>query len=213
MSYNNIKDIERRDLEEFYPWDFNSSKGDAENASSLDQKIRVDNNKIYFYSEVSRSKNLALNKSIASIGDKLFNQAQSLSIIPPNIFLHINSSGGSVFAGLSTVDYILNSKVPVTTIIDGCAASAATMMSVVGAHRIMHKHSFMLIHQLASGMWGKYEDLKDDIKNCDLLMSTIKGIYEKRTKIPKKELKEILKHDLWWDAKTCLRYGLVDEIR
>tara|TARA_R110002110_G_scaffold119861_3_gene294593 strand:- start:669 stop:1307 length:639 start_codon:yes stop_codon:yes gene_type:complete len=195
------------------PWDFNAAKGDAESSTALDQKIKVDNNRIYFYSEVSRSNNLALNKSICNLGDKLYNHAQSLSADPPNLFLHINSFGGSVFAGFSTVDYILNSKVPVTTVIDGCAASAATMMSVVGTHRIMHKHSFMLIHQLSSGMWGKYEDLKDDIKNCDLLMETIKNIYEERTKIPKKELKEMLKHDLWWDAKTCLKYGLIDEIR
>ena len=195
------------------PWDFSAGKGDAESSTALDQKIRVDNNRIYFYSEVSRSKNLALNKSICNLGDKLYNQSQSLSVNPPNLFLHINSFGGSVFAGFSTVDYILNSKVPVTTVIDGCAASAATMMSVVGDHRVMHRHSFMLIHQLSSGMWGKYEDLKDDIKNCDLLMETIKNIYEERTKIPKKQLKEILKHDLWWDAKTCLKYGLIDEIR
>ena len=171
------------------PWDFSAGKGDAESSTALDQKIRVDNNRIYFYSEVSRSKNLALNKSICNLGDKLYNQSQSLSVNPPNLFLHINSFGGSVFAGFSTVDYILNSKVPVTTVIDGCAASAATMMSVVGDHRVMHRHSFMLIHQLSSGMWGKYEDLKDDIKNCDLLMETIKNIYEERTKIPKKQLK------------------------
>ena len=70
----------------------------------------------------------------------------------------------------------------------------------------------MLIHQLSSGMWGKYEDMKEDLENCDLLMKTIKTIYEEHTKIPKKQLEEILKHDLWWDAKTCLKYGLVDEI-
>ena len=76
----------------------------------------------------------------------------------------------------------------------------------------MHRHSFMLIHQLSSVMWGKYEDLKDDMKNNDLLMKTIKDIYVEHTKIPKRQLNKILKHDLWWDAETCLKYGLVDEI-
>jgi ATP-dependent protease ClpP protease subunit len=43
-------------------------------------------------------------------------------------------------------------------------------------------------------------------------MKRIKEIYEAKTKIPKTKMDEILKHDLWWDAKTCLKYGLVDEI-
>ena len=43
-------------------------------------------------------------------------------------------------------------------------------------------------------------------------MKKIKNIYEEYTLIPKRKLNEILKHDLWWDAKTCLEYGLVDEI-
>ena len=76
----------------------------------------------------------------------------------------------------------------------------------------MHRHSYMLIHQLSSGMWGKYEELKDDMENNENLMKVIKDIYIKHTNIPKRELDKILKHDLWWDAKTCLKYGLIDEI-
>jgi ATP-dependent protease ClpP protease subunit len=49
--------------------------------------------------------------------------------------------------------------------------------------------------------------------NSDKLMETIKSIYTKYTKIPAEKIDEILDHDLWFDAKTCLDYGLVDEIR
>ena len=142
----------------------------------------------------------------------LLNKSNTWGGRPPEIYLHINSYGGSVFAGFAAMDYIAKSKVPVNTIIDGCAASAATMMSVVGAKRLMHENAFMLIHQLSSGMWGKYSELQDDMKNSDLLMKTIKDIYIEHTKIPKAQLAKMLKHDLWWDAKTCLKYGLVDEI-
>ena len=44
------------------------------------------------------------------------------------------------------------------------------------------------------------------------MMDTIKNVYKKYTKVPVRKLNEILKHDLMWDAKTCLKYGLVDEI-
>ena len=100
----------------------------------------------------------------------------------------------------------------IITIIDGCAASAATFMSVVGAKRKINANAYMLIHQLSSVAWGKYAELVDDKKNVDEFMRKIKEIYKKYTKVPVKELDKILSHDLWWNAKTCLKYGLVDEI-
>ena len=199
--------IQNEDLQ----WERKAATDDSA-SSSDNNKVQIGRNRIYFYSEVTRAKNLELNKNIATMSNTLYNRGQSLQVDSGRIFLHINSFGGSVFAGMSSVDYILNSKVPITTVIDGCAASAATIMSVVGHHRVMHKHAFMLIHQISSAMWGKFEEMKDDMKNSELLMETIIRIYEEHTRIPRSELKEILKKDIWWDAKTCLDYGLVDEI-
>jgi len=190
--------------------------GDSPTASDSDSRNRVEsvNNRVYFYSEVTRAKILTLNKKIRSLNISLLNQVNTLGLEEPQarIMLHINSFGGSVFAGFAAVDYIKKTEVPVASVIDGCAASAATLMSVVAAERYMHEHSFMLIHQLSAASWGKYEDLKDDMTNNDLLMDTIRDIYVKHTKIPRKKLKEILTRDLWWDARTCLEYGLVDDI-
>tara|TARA_Y100000310_G_C20387087_1_gene670962 strand:+ start:106 stop:714 length:609 start_codon:yes stop_codon:yes gene_type:complete len=196
-------------------WSINKSGDDKDedNDSNDSNRVLTTNNRIYFYSEVSRTKVLTLNKSITNVGISLQNRANTLgSETPNNLYLHINSYGGSVFAGLAATDYILSSPVNIVTVVDGCAASAATLMSVVGSHRMIHKHSFMLVHQLSSWTSGKYAELQDDMKNNDLLMKTIKDIYEEYTEIPKKELSKILKHDLWWDAETCLKYGLVDEI-
>lgn len=181
--------------------------------SSDDSRVSADNNKIYFYSGVTRQDNLMLNKYLHATGHKMANIQRIYKLSePPKVHLHINSYGGSVFAGFSSVDYIRNCQVPVVSVIDGCAASAATIMSVVAEERYMYEHAFMLIHQLSSGMWGKFEAMKDDMKNNELLMKKIIGIYEEHTKIPKVKIKDILKRDLWWDAKTCLKYGLVDDI-
>ena len=182
-------------------------------ANDKNNVVETTNNRIYYYSEVSRQKILILNKNLRSLNDNLLNQAQLLGLDnPANIYLHVNSFGGSVFAGLSAVDYVKSCEVPVMTVVEGCAASAATLFSVVGTHRQIRSNSFMLIHQISSGMWGKYEELKDSLDNCDLFMQIIKDIYNEHTKIPKKKLNEILKHDLWFDSETCLEYGLVDEI-
>ena len=192
---------------------FDAARGDEESNGSDDNNIvSAQDNNIYFYSEVSRPKVLSLNKSLTRVSNSIKNRSNVLEAEDIPIKLHICSYGGSVFSGFAAVDYIANCKVPVHSYIDGCAASAATLMSVVAEKRYMHKHSFMLIHQLSSGMWGNYEALKDSMENCDILMETIRDIYNKHTKIPKKQLNDILKRDLWFDAETCLKYGLVDEI-
>ena len=184
-----------------------------ENSDSDDfNVVETTGNRIYFYSTVSRPKILKLNKTIASMATTLSIRGDTYGHNPGKICLHINSYGGSVFAGLSAVDYIRTSKVPIETTVEGCAASAATLMSVVGKHRKMHKNACMLIHQLSGHMWGKFEEMKDDMENSQMLMDKIKGIYKEYTRIPDDVLEDILKRDLWWDAETCLNYGLVDEV-
>mgnify|MGYP003974265615 CR=1 FL=1 len=175
--------------------------------------VEGDDNIIYFYASVTQKENFKLNQQISSIGREMKMIAVKLDMdTPPPIHLRINSYGGSVFAAFSSIDYMNQSKTPIFTYIDGCAASAGTIMSVCGDQRFIGENSYMLVHQLSSQHWGKYQELQDDMKNSDNLMKRIKEIYEAKTKIPKTKMDEILKHDLWWDAKTCLKYGLVDEI-
>lgn len=170
-------------------------------------------NRIYFYSDVEREKVLQLNRSIRELnGDLQVKQKELALDNPPKIYVHINSFGGEIFAGLSSVDEIIKSQVPVVTVIDGCAASAATLISVVAKERYINRHAYMLVHQLSAGFWGKHRDFKDELDNQKQFMRIIKNIYKEYTKIPEKKMDEILDHDLWWDAQTCLKYGLVDAI-
>jgi len=184
----------------------------SNSSNDTNNQITTVNNHIYFYSEVERGKMLELNKKLNELDKELQISSLKLGLDLPKIYLHINSYGGSIFAGLSTLDTIRNTKCDVITIIEGCAASAGTMISVVGKERYIQKHAYMLIHQLSAGSWGKYSDLVDDMENNTKLMDMIKKLYQEYTKVPQKELDEILKHDLWWDAEKCLEYGLVDKI-
>lgn len=174
--------------------------------------VEAVDNRIYFYSEVNRESILSLNKSLKEADHTVAVNSLKWSSSPFPIYLHINSFGGDLLAGVAAVDYIRRTNAPVYTVIDGCAASAATLISIVGKKRLINKHSYMLIHQLSTWFGGTYEHIKDEKENTDKFMKMIYRLYEEHTKIPKKELKQILKRDIWFDAKTCLRYGLVDEI-
>ena len=179
---------------------------------ATEKHISVQDNKVYFYSGVNRNSCSELNKKMSELETKALTLSLNLDIDPPPIKIYINSGGGSVVAGISSMDSILRSKVPIETYVDGFAASAATFMSVVGNYRAMSRNSYMLIHQISTQFWGTYANFDDEKKNLDLMMKTIKDVYKKNTKLPMKKLDEILKHDLMWDAKTCLEYGLIDEV-
>ena len=178
-----------------------------------EKHISVHENKIYYYSGVNRNSASELNKKIGELESKSLTLCNNLDLEqPPTLKIFINSGGGSVVSGISSMDTILRTKVPVETYVDGFAASAATFLSVVASKRFMSRNSYMLIHQLSSQLWGKYSEIEDEKKNLDLMMETIKNVYREHTKVPMNKLDEILKHDLLWDAKTCLKYGLIDEI-
>ena len=184
---------------------------DVFDADDIAHLIKSYNNHIYFYAPVNDKTALALNMTINEVTNKVMKNCVDFEMCP-NIYLHINSGGGEVNAALSTVDTIRNNKIPIVSIIEGSAASAATLISIVCHERQIHKHAMMLIHQISGGFWGKMEEFKDEMKNMKQTMKIIMKIYKKYGKIPDEKLSELLKKDIWWKSKKCLKMGLVDKI-
>ena len=175
--------------------------------------VRVVENTIFYYADVTEQSALDLNQALYEVDAKLRNTQNILGPdFGPHLKLRINSYGGSLFAGLAVLDTIRNLKSEVYTYVDGAAASAATIISIAGKKRFTGKHSMMLIHQLSAGNYGRYSELEDDMENNRRLMKTIKDIYKQYTKVPMKQIDEILKHDLWFDSTKCLELGLVDQV-
>jgi ATP-dependent protease ClpP protease subunit len=175
-------------------------------------EIEKQNNHIYFYKDVNTESCLELNKKIIELNKELLKYSIDYDCSPPNIYLHINSNGGELFAAFSTVDTIKNSKIPIISIIEGAAASAATIIAMVCHKRYITPSSFMLIHQLSSGLYGKYEEMIDDFNNSTKLMNLLYNLYENYTSMELKDIKKILKRDMWITAEDCLDIGIVDDI-
>lgn len=182
------------------------------NGTSDNISVSSSSNHIYFYSSVTKKSCLSLNMELKKVASKLMSDNFNFRDKDQYIYLHINSYGGSVFAALSTIDTILNLPIPVISIIEGAAASAATLISVVCSYRLIQPNSFMLIHQLSSNCWGKMSEIEDEVENLKVLTDKIVEIYKKNTSLNEDELDNILKHDLWWDSKKCLDSKLVDKI-
>jgi ATP-dependent Clp protease protease subunit len=172
---------------------------------------------IYFYAPVSPESALELNQKLhqASMQNLagVFNSMYEVNS-PPPIWLHINSYGGELFSAFAIADTIerIKTTVPVVTIVEGCAASAATVISTAGTRRLMRKNAYMLIHELSDSSWGRFTELQDNYKSNEDIMKTMKEWYLERTKIKPDKLDEILKHDIWWNSALCRKNGLVDDI-
>ena len=135
-----------------------------------------------------------------------------IKIEPKEIKLYITSYGGYLYQVFTTIDFIKNLKVPVHTICTGIVASAGTLLSLAGSRRSITKNSYMLIHELRGGSWGKFSGLSDSFQNQQQLMDHIINYYVENTKITREELEEQLKKDITWNADICLEKGLVNEI-
>jgi ATP-dependent protease ClpP protease subunit len=177
-----------------------------------DGRVEVIDNNIYFYTDVSTSSCFQLIKALRRLDIECQEKALRENLENTHINLHIHSYGGDLFASFAVIDVIRTMKTPVYSYIEGMAASAATIISVVCDRRYIYKYSYMLIHQLSGGMWGKFQEMEDDFKSSKDLMTDIKNIYVQHTNLKKRELKDILKHDLWWNSAKCLENGLVDEV-
>jgi len=175
--------------------------------------IEVEENHIYFYTDVTDKSSLELIRILRRLDVEMFYLSKRLSLEKnPPIHLHISSHGGLAYACLNICDTIMRSGTDIYTYVEGAAASAATLMSCVGKKRFITKNSFMLIHQPRGGFIGKYDEFHDEMKNQEKMYEKISAIYLDKTKIHTKELDEILKHELWFDSEKCLELGLVDEI-
>ena len=153
------------------------------------------------------------NKDKSGDKDQSDNEDQfDIKIEPKPITLYITSNGGYVYQVFSAIDTIRGMKIPVHTVCKGFVASAGTLLSLAGKKRLITESSYMLIHELRAGYWGKFTHLTESFENSKQLMDHIKSYYLTRTKITSDELDEHLKKDISWNAEMCLEKGLVDEI-
>ena len=169
---------------------------------------RIDND-IYLTGSLNDNSCLKLTQTL--IGYKKYIKNKEIDI--DKINLYIQSPGGSLFSTLGLIDEIKNYDIPINTYIKGYAASAATLLSVVGKERYMYNHSLLMIHGVKlSGSVNTLTDVRDLNDNVELYMDIIKNIYLENSNMTEKELEYYFIRDKWMTAKQALHYGLIDKI-
>ena len=131
-----------------------------------------------------------------------------------DILLYINSSGGSVYAGLGIYDTMQYVSPNVATICTGMAASMAAILLAGGTKnkRSALKHSRVMIHQPSGGMQGQSTDMEITLKQMQELRKDLYNILANHTGKSFHEIQKDSDRDKWMRADEAKKYGIIDEI-
>ena len=191
----------------------NNYRNTNEETEESEPIVKVVNNNIYYYGEIQKESICDFCIKLKMLESDMIKMKYDYNLNKlPNIFVHIQSEGGDAFAGLNAMDTMKDCRVPIVTIVDGYCASAATFLLLAGKERRMRSHAGILIHQLRTEFWGKYVELKDEMKNSEKMMEIFKKIYKENSKIPIRTLNSLLEKEICLNADESLEYGLIDKI-
>ena len=131
-----------------------------------------------------------------------------------NITVHINSVGGSLYAGLAIYNRLKSLSANVTTINDSLAASAASIIFQAGKTRKVHAGSCVMVHEAAGFLYGYYQvkDLKAAIKQLDAHNSTAVAAYAEATGKDADSIKSLLAKETWLTGQEAVDAGFADEV-
>ena len=131
-----------------------------------------------------------------------------------DIFMYINSPGGSVTAGMAIYDTMQYIKCDVSTICIGMAASMAAVILSSGTKgkRICLPHSEVMIHQPLGGTQGQASDILLHAKHIEKTRETLNKILAENTGKDVETITKDTDRDNFLDAKSAVKYGLVDKI-
>jgi ATP-dependent Clp protease, protease subunit len=131
-----------------------------------------------------------------------------------DIYLYINSPGGSVTAGLAIYDTMEYIKPDVSTLCIGQAASMAAWLLASGAKgkRYALPHARIMIHQPLGGVQGQAADIDIQAREILRLREQMNNILVKHTGQSLKKVEKDTDRDLFMTGKQAVEYGLIDEV-
>ena len=131
-----------------------------------------------------------------------------------DIYLYINSPGGSVSAGLSVYDTMQFIKPDVSTLCMGQAASMGAFLLTAGAKgkRFCLPNSRMMIHQPSGGFQGQASDIEIHAKEIIYLRARLNGLMALHTGQPVEVIEKDTDRDNFMSAEDAVKYCLVDKV-
>lgn len=131
-----------------------------------------------------------------------------------DIFLYINSPGGSITAGMAIYDTMQHIKPDVSTICVGMAASMGAFLLAAGAigKRYSLPNSEIMIHQPLGGFQGQATDIGIHAGRILRIKDNLNKILSERTGQPLEKVEQDTERDNFMSAEEAKAYGLIDDV-
>lgn len=135
-----------------------------------------------------------------------------LSGITGPLEVHINSGGGDVWDGISIKNAIEAHKGPVTTVVDGIAASIASVIAQAGTDRVMMPGSMMMIHDAHTVAAGNAEELTKTATVLNDVSANLSEIYARTAGGTAEDWRAAMKAETWYTAEQAVAAGLATRV-
>ncbi len=131
-----------------------------------------------------------------------------------DIYIYINSPGGSVTAGLAIYDTMQHIKSNIVTICVGMAASMGSFLLAAGSKgkRLALPHARIMIHQPAGGAQGQATDIEIEAREILRLRHQLNQMLADRTDQPLAKIEKDTDRDYFMSAAEAKEYGLIDKV-
>ena len=132
------------------------------------------------------------------------------------IIVYIDSYGGLLDSLNSMLETMEQVNAPIVTVCLGKAMSCGAVLLAAGDHRFCGRNSRVMIHQSTGGDYGPVEHLQKNVDECKRMNDMFMSFLAKRCGKSLNSLKQIIKdndsRDLYLDAQSCLKFGIIDAI-
>jgi ATP-dependent protease ClpP protease subunit len=129
-----------------------------------------------------------------------------------SVKVRINSPGGSCFEGATIYNLLRSCGLPVTTVVDGLAASAASVIAMAGDKIQMGTGTMLMIHEAWMMTAGSANDLRKEADILDKITAQMVGIYSKRSGSDPAKIAELVAAETWLTAQEAIDLNFADEM-
>lgn len=173
-------------------------------------------NKLFNVSKSSDNLTLSIYGSIGADwnGDGITAQTVSdaLKAECKSITVRVNSPGGSAFDGVAIYNLLKSSNKPVNVIVDGMAASAASIIAMAGDTITMATGSVMMIHEGQAMAFGAADDMRKMADTLDTVTGSIADIYVAKTGLKKADVLKMQNVETWMNADEAVAQGFATAV-
>ena len=129
-----------------------------------------------------------------------------------DILVRLNTPGGDVFDGMAIFNSLANHKGKVTIRIEALAASMGSVLAMAGKEIQAYSNTMMMIHDPWIYTAGNQYELREMADLLEKISGNMLDVYAGRSKIGKREMREIMKAETWYTAKEAKEKGFIDTI-